>query len=97
MAGRSGSLIKQVEHGQVRPSLATIGALARALDCDVTDLFTGTGPIGPGTGTELGDDTDAWVQAMLAAAPQRMTEDAARLASAALFRRAEPPTLGGAA
>jgi hypothetical protein len=34
---------------------------------------------------------------MLAAAPQRMTEDAARLASAALFRRAEPPTLGGAA
>jgi len=37
--GVSGSLISQIEHGQSRPSVATLFALAEALDVAVDDFF----------------------------------------------------------
>ena len=38
-AGRSHSLVAQVERGVIQPGAGSLGALARALQCEVGDLF----------------------------------------------------------
>jgi transcriptional regulator with XRE-family HTH domain len=51
--GVSGSLISQIEHGQSRPSVATLFALAEALDVPVDEFFGRSSPNnGSGTASE---------------------------------------------
>lgn len=78
--------ISRLERGHRRPTRVTLGALARALECEIVELLEEQEPAD--LPTELGAETDAWIARTLATAPAHMSEDVARRVSAALFGKA---------
>ena len=88
-AGVSYSLVSKIECGNVRPSISSLTRLAVAMDCKPSELLDDSQTADDvDLPTELGANTDAWVKRTLASAPPQLSEDQARLISAALFQRA---------
>jgi DNA-binding XRE family transcriptional regulator/quercetin dioxygenase-like cupin family protein len=64
--GVTPSLISQIEHGQSRPSVTTLFALAQALSLPVDAFFREPGDAGPGTSGPGGPTTPAAATALAA-------------------------------
>jgi transcriptional regulator with XRE-family HTH domain len=78
--------IRRFLRDEIRPSLASFGRLVVALGCRPTDLLVETDEP-TRRETDLGAATDAWIEAVVAGAPDLTAEQAKRI-SAALFSRA---------
>jgi transcriptional regulator with XRE-family HTH domain len=83
-AGLSYSMVDHVRSGRRRPSALAAGRLAAAVGVRPSELYVQADGDGDDRLTELGAAVDAWVELMLAAAPQLSQEQADRI-SAALF------------
>ncbi len=80
--------LSKFEKGDVRPSVATLEKLCRALGVDPNALFSGEpDDDADPRPTDLGDATDRWIKETLASAPPMTERQAARIA-AILWQRA---------
>ena len=84
--GVSYPMARKLESGEVRPSVATLGRIVRALAVPMDSLFIEApeNATGSGLATDLGEQTDRWIEKTLKTAPP-LTEEQARRISAVLF------------
>jgi transcriptional regulator with XRE-family HTH domain len=82
--------LEDFEAGRIRPSVAALEKLCRALDCSPSALYSGgEDDDRDDRPTDLGEATDRWIAETLASAPPMTDRQAARI-SAILFD-APPP------
>jgi len=89
--GKSFTTIVKIDRGEVRPSLTTLGAMARVLSCSVADFFDEDDPDlavhDDPRPSDLGADIDEWLRSTRESMPP-MSADTARRVSAVLFGKA---------
>jgi transcriptional regulator with XRE-family HTH domain len=71
--------LEDFEAGRIRPSVAALEKLCRALDCPPSALYSGGED--DDRPTELGDATDRWIAETLASAPPMTDRQAARISA----------------
>jgi transcriptional regulator with XRE-family HTH domain len=89
--GKSYGTVVKIDRGEVRPSMTTLGAMARALNCPVSAFFDEDEPDlladDDPRPSDLGAVVDEWVRTTLMAMPP-MSPETARRVSAVLFGKA---------
>jgi transcriptional regulator with XRE-family HTH domain len=89
--GKSFTTIVKIDRGEIRPSLTTLGEMARVLRCSVADFFDEADPDlavhDDPRPSDLGADIDEWLRSTRESMPP-MTPETARRVSAVLFGKA---------